>query len=303
MDLPSYPKFKALALEMQETVELITKQLPPYSDHHFTGMWCWDTQNQIKLSKLNGNIVFVLHDYITNAEFMSFIGLDKITETTDRLLADSEEKGYGKQLRLIPQEIAEALDPKKYVIEPEVDHFDYILDIEKAVDLKIRQNKSRRKQIRRFIEQHGGNAEIRLLDLEDPSVIIDIFSAFDRWSKGKKIPKNEIDSEKLAIERLITIRHKADLHVTGLYHSEQIIGFSIDELVDNEHAVGHFQKADTSFTGAYQYLDHHVNKVLHKKKIKFINIEQDLGIEALRTAKTGNHPHKLLKKFSVERAA
>ncbi len=53
--IPEFPNFKKLELSDREEVESVTNKFPPYSDFNFTSMWCWDINEDMRLSKLNGN--------------------------------------------------------------------------------------------------------------------------------------------------------------------------------------------------------------------------------------------------------
>lgn len=299
MNLPVFPQFKALELNNQEAVEQITKQFLPYSDHHFAGMWCWDTSSQIKISELNGNIAFILHDYITNEEFYSFLGFNKISETIDALLAQARKSGLTETVKLIPKEIADKVDQQQYHVEGDRDNYDYIINVSDAIDLGARKNKSTRKSIRNFEDLYSSKSNIRLLDLGEEADLEIIFELFEVWGAKKRIDQSEVDAERIAITRYLEVAPHVKTQTVGLFVDQGLIGFSVDEIVNNDYAMGHFHKVNVDYKGAYQYLDYAVNLELHKKGIRYINIEQDLGMENLRTAKLGHHPYKMLEKYSV----
>lgn len=300
MPVPVFPNFKLLTFGDYTEIQQVTDGFPPYSDFDFISLWAWDTEEAIQVSKLDGNIVFLMLDYLTKEKFLSFVGKTKIEETVAQLLQHSMNSGYGDKLKLLPKEVISLLHTdKKYAVLPDRDNFDYILHLPSMVNLKSRNNDSRRKNIKRFEEAHNHTISVQLVDIKKGHVQKDLLEFFDKWALKSKVPDNEIESERTALSRLFEIAKNFNIQTTVLLVNDVMVGFSVDEIAKNGFAVGHFQKANINFRGAFQYLDHQVNINLVEKGIEFLNIEQDMGIEALRIAKMGLHPHSFLEKFTI----
>ena len=60
----------------------------------------------------------------------------------------------------------------------------------------------------------------------------------------------------------------------------------------------HFEKADQSYTGIYQLINHEFAKRI-PVQYRYVNREQDLGIPGIRKAKGSYHPAFMVKKFTV----
>ncbi|MFW6307419.1 MAG: phosphatidylglycerol lysyltransferase domain-containing protein, partial [Campylobacterales bacterium] len=79
---------------------------------------------------------------------------------------------------------------------------------------------------------------------------------------------------------------------------EEIVAFSIGEALSEECVVIHIEKANTSYHGAYQAINQQF--LSHEwSGFKYVNREEDLGIEGLRKAKLSYHPVILGKKYEV----
>ena len=75
----------------------------------------------------------------------------------------------------------------------------------------------------------------------------------------------------------------------------------LGEQINEDTALIHLEKADTNFTGAYPA----VNQLFienYFSHTKFINREEDMGIEGLRKAKLSYRPAYLLEKFTAVEA-
>jgi hypothetical protein len=84
-----------------------------------------------------------------------------------------------------------------------------------------------------------------------------------------------------------------------LYDENVLVGFSISELVFDDMMLIHIEKANTEYTGAYTMLFYQmVNS--EKNSLKWINREQDLGIESLRKSKLSYHPQKMIEKYTIK---
>ncbi len=80
--IPVFPNFKKLELSDKKEVEKFTSEFPPYSDFNFISMWIWDIADNMMISQLNKNLVVVFNDYLSGKPFISFLGKNKISETT-----------------------------------------------------------------------------------------------------------------------------------------------------------------------------------------------------------------------------
>ena len=85
----------------------------------------------------------------------------------------------------------------------------------------------------------------------------------------------------------------------GLEIDRQLKAFIICEIVDQDWAIGHFWKADISYSGIYSYLMHYTSEVLTQLGISKMNIQQDLGLEGLRRFKNFMRPIARLKKYTI----
>ena len=74
-----------------------------------------------------------------------------------------------------------------------------------------------------------------------------------------------------------------------------IVAFSLGEIVNNVLFI-HVEKADTQYRGAYQVINNEFAKHFCSDGVEFINREEDVGDEGLRTSKKSYHPYRILDK-------
>ena len=85
----------------------------------------------------------------------------------------------------------------------------------------------------------------------------------------------------------------------ALYVDGAVIGASFGETVGDTMFV-HTEKADTAYHGSYPMLVNQFAGMFVSGGAKYINREEDDGIEGLRTSKLSYHPIALLQKYVVE---
>ena len=85
----------------------------------------------------------------------------------------------------------------------------------------------------------------------------------------------------------------------ALYTPEGLCGFSVGERVGDTLFV-HIERAERGRKGAYQMLAREFSARARDAGAVYINREEDMGSEGLRTAKLALHPECLLEKYEVE---
>lgn len=78
----------------------------------------------------------------------------------------------------------------------------------------------------------------------------------------------------------------------------KVVGFSIGEVVGDTLIV-HTEKANTAYEGVYPMLVKSFASMHVTDGVRFINREEDCGVEGLRISKRSYHPVRILNKYSA----
>lgn len=298
--IPLFPKFKKLELADKKEIESFTKQFPPYSDYNFTSMYCYNTEDKMRVSWLNGNLVVRFQDYLTNELFYSFLGTKKVAETAAALLDFSKKKSLPPMLKLIPEVTVQA-DGKLselFVVKEDRDNFDYIYDVLKLACLRGKKYYTKLKQVKRFYKLHP-DCRVGNLDINNPMIKKAIINVFVTWEKTKGKMRKETKHELIALKRLLKQTHIFNLFSIGVYLKKKLIGFSIAEVIYKKYALHHFIKANVLYKEIFTIIYKALAENISIQKIDFLNNEQDLGINGLRQAKLLWKPLNFFKKYSL----
>ena len=294
--LPQFPQFKHLELSDKVAIEAITSKYPPYSDFNFTSMWSWDVKGEMQISQLNGNLVVRFNDYATGDPFYSFLGDSEVDDTARKLLELSTKEGLEPVLKLLPEISAVKMDKKSFVIGEDRDQFDYIYTIDDLINYQGSGLKTERNLLAAFLRRNK-NVRITLLDLKSNDNKKAILALNNLWGINKGV---DIPFEKKALEKFFSICDYNAYIAFGVFIDDKLIAFSI-----NEKSTGtvftncFFANADTTYCGISAFLMNTSSKILKSFGFKYINYEQDLGINGLRKAKEAFKNTNFLRKYQA----
>ena len=118
------------------------------------------------------------------------------------------------------------------------------------------------------------------------------------WYNEKKDEVAGIDEHLEAVNEIFENWDRLDIKGGCIKADGKMIAFSFGEelIPDKEMAVIHLEHGDTSFEGAYPMMNNaFVQNVWCD--YKYINREEDMGLEGLRKAKQSYYPVKMARKY------
>lgn len=224
---------------------------------------------------------------------------ENMNKAFDFIIKNFERENKQIHLKAINKEVVEYLqsvygDRFEYIEER--NNFDYIYDGESLRTLAGRKNQKKRNHLNSFVKEYGDRVEYKKLEEADFDECINLLK---EWSKDKE-ESIELDSEFKAIKRIFKNykKLKDTLKISGIYIDSKLEAFSIGEMLNDNMAVIHVEKANADIRGLYPYINQQF--LLNEfSDVEFVNREEDLGIEGLRKAKLSYHPVKFAEKYTV----
>lgn len=298
--MPQFPNFSKVNLASSIVINDFTSRFEPYSDFNFISLWSWDTSGEHEYSILHDNLVIKLSDYVTNEATFSVLGTGQADRTAYELLSYAKTVVVEPCLKVVPEVFAERLS-HNFEVKEDPDSFDYIYSTAAIAAYQGNEYKNKR-QLRSKFEQTYPEAEMIHESASSPEAQVKVFDLLHRWAKEKIENGKAIDlkNEQSAILRsLKAADNDLKIFLTTLRLGDEIIAFSIDEIVSEEYAISHFFKTDHSHTGCTEYFNSAMASHLRATGIKYWNWEQDLGIPGLKDTKQRYRPVHYLKKFTI----
>lgn len=304
MILPDFPTFVPIALEHQAEITRRIAGFPPYSDHTFAGLWCWNPERSQAaaapaLSLLHGNLVISLADYFTHAPGLTFHGQSNIAETLACLFEYlAQNPHYTSWLRLIPQHNLQAQPlPDGYVLTEDRDNFDYIYDTAELAAMRGSKNQAHRNFCNRFVKQYRWHA--RCLDLQSSADADAVKSVLSIWAGNKNGVGIAADMDINVLHNLTMALDRIPILVVGIYVDGCLRAYTINELQHNGYATNLLEHADTQYTGIFRILKQFTCAELRDRGYRYWNHQQDGGVPGLRKSKESFHPVFYLKKYQI----
>lgn len=292
-------EFKKLTLEDKK---IFDKYIYPYKflscEYSFTTLYIWKDACDVKFTIYKNALIIKKKDFEGNYYFMKPLGYkDEDLQDIIKTLLEYKTKHNMKYIfKDLEEEFVEKIkkfccdDAKKACIKEDRDNFDYLYEAEKLASLSGKKLHSKKNHYNSFAKSY----EYDIKRIEKSDVIEDVLKFIDYWYKENE--DKYLYYEMLATKDILKNFHMFNLRGIAIYVEDKVVAFSIGEKLNDDLAVIHIEKADTSYNGVYSF----INKTFIEtcfSDVKIINREQDLGIEGLRKAKMSYQPFKLEKKY------
>jgi len=293
-------QFIELSLDNKHLILEHVAKFDSYSDYNFASLFHWNVQGSIQFAFVGKALVLKMTDYLSGTEFLSVLGDEDIDDAIKECVATAKALNIDPTLRLVPEITVNNIKDKMNVsVEEDSDSHDYILDVASLAEMRASVYRGKRNLLNRFNRLYGEMAQSGPLDLTNEEVKDQVIKLADSWRHNTKQNSQDTLNEFIAIERSIKHSHHLNVRGFGVFIGGELAAFSIIEDLPDYGVMLHFDKADTKYVGIYEYLKNSMAVYLQNEGKRWINFQQDLGIEGLRTMKESYKPIRKLKKHTV----
>lgn len=184
--------------------------------------------------------------------------------------------------------------PDEFLYEDLVDAQDYVYLSEPHRTLSGKKMQKRRNHYNAFLKEYDQRFEYKSLkELTNEEIL----SYLDIWNEHHEASRSLI-SEKKGIKFLLQHQDVLKLMGGGLYIDGELKAFLIASALSSDTLEIHVEKADKEIRGLYIAMLKHF--LMHQdEKYTYINREDDMGLEHLRTAKMNMKPAYKIKKYGI----
>ena len=218
----------------------------------------------------------------------------------DAIIADSRERGIPCRITGLSEcarELIEKEYPEKFRFHSDEDSFDYVYDINDLAELRGRAYQSKRNHINRFKEARP-SYKVEPISEENVDSVRKMLAEWyaERLAED---PDADYKMEEIALEKALRDYGKLGLEGLLISDGERVLAFTIASRMCEDTFDVHFEKAVSDVQGAYTVINRELALYIREKypEVKFLDREEDMGLEGLRRAKQSYHPHHLVKKY------
>lgn len=294
------PDFRRPTIEDREIITSYFEKYPSRNcDRTFANIYLWARHYNVEFAEYKSTLLF--RDNSSGYGYAFPAGADEdVRAVIPELEAWSAAAGEPFTMYGIGPGQFEKLEewfPERYEIEYERDYADYVYEAEKLATLSGKKLHSKRNHINKFKALHEGAWSYEPLGDENQE---ECFQMALHWRNLNGCEEDEEKNAEMCVT-LNSLRLFKELKQTGgiLRVDGKIAAFTIGEPVNEDTFVVHIEKAYADVDGAYpminqQFVEHEI-----LGRYRYVNREDDAGMEGLRKAKLSYKPVFLLDKGIV----
>lgn len=290
-------QFKGITLEDKIRINKYLKESGYRGcEFSFSTMMMWKDVYHGEIAEYQGTLCYRCHVGRERKYVYAFpAGNGDKKAAIEALAGLSRASGQALVLRGFEKEWADWLEeqfPGQFQISTSRDEWDYLYSVEALSNLAGSKYHGKRNHIARFKDSgdwhyetmHAGNIE-------------ECRAMSDRWYHAQlNIGNISVLKEKPVLNYALDHMQELDLKGGVLYRENEVIAFTVGEVMSEDTFHVQIEKASSDIQGAYPMINREF--VLREMQgLTFINREEDDGIPGLRRAKQSYYPVEMIEKY------
>lgn len=266
------------------------------SEYSFANLYLWGRQ---QLALIHDHMV-LFSQYNRRSVYPYPIGTGNHKSVLDAIIADAKDRGIPCRITgLSPSDtqILNELYPGRFHFHCDRDAFDYVYDINDLADLKGGKYQRKRNHYKQFYNNYSHYITEPLSE----DNIGKVREMLEKWYEAKlqENPSSDFHMEQVALTK--ALNHYVELNMEGLLLLEKgtVLAVTLGSPLSSDTFDVHFEKACWDVNGAYTAINYEFARYIRNKypHIRFLNREEDMGLEGLRKAKERYYPHHMVEKY------
>ncbi len=265
-------------------------------EYSFANLCIWGRQGG---AIVEGNLVF-FSQFNRKSVYLFPAGTAALKPCLDALMTDAGHRGIPFRLTCLSREDCDRLEqmyPGKFRFHTARSDYDYIYHVEDLATLKGKKFQAKRNFVNRFHKLHPQCRTVPITEQNRPQVEALLHEWYTR--RLEEEPEGDFHMEKVAIFK--ALKHMDQLCMEGIALEEngKLLAMAMGSALREDTFDIHFEKALDAGDGAYNAVNQAFAAYLQEKypALRYLNREDDLGLEGLRQAKLSYHPVKLVEKY------
>lgn len=292
-------EFRDIKLDDKKWIdEMLQKKNYMSCEYCFGNHFIWKNAYSIQIATIDDFYVVSLMDDEGDdgISFLYPVGIGDIKNIIIKLEEYCNEKQMPFRMHSAGEEDVKQLEvlfPGKFEFVADRDYSDYIYTVENLTNLAGKKLHGKRNHIARFKDNDWSFEPINDENFSD------CLAMNKEWCEINDCGRDQsLKDECCAITR--SFKYFKELNFFGglLRMGEKVVAYTLAERLNDDVVVVHMEKAFSDIQGAYPTINREFVANLCQS-YKYVNREEDLGVEGLRKAKLSYQPAIILDKYNV----
>ena len=271
-------------------------------DYNFTNLFVWSRAYGQEIAQVNGFLVTHLCGRM-GCSYMYPAGSGDLAAAIDILAREADERRQPLRLVCLTTRQMEELDrlmPDRFAYEADRDGFDYLYDIDRLADLTGKKLHAKRNHINRFMD----NNPSWVYEEITPQTLPECLEMDKEWYRRSMVREGAAEERDLGDEGIALRTAMDHYHALGLEGGlirvyGEVVAFTMGDMLCADTFDVHFEKAYGELQGAYAMINREFARWVRAKhpNVRYLNREDDMGVEGLRKAKGSYYPDLMVEKY------
>lgn len=281
----------------------------PLCDYSFPVLFCWQKTYGFQLARFQDRMLVRL-DSSRGPSYLWPVGQGDPAPALEALTEEAHRRGDPLRLICLGQYHKNWLAdryPGRFTFAEVRDSFDYLYSVDRLADLPGKKLHAKRNHIHRLDDRCPGWTWAPLTDGDVP----DCLAMNAAWYQAAHLRDDpaalsSLEDEDRAIRLALDHRRALGLEGVVLRWDGQVFAFALGAPLTDTVFDVHFERARNDLQGAYPAVNRSFAQYVRDRypRIRYLDREDDMGVEGLRKAKLSYYPDYLQVNFcAVETAA
>lgn len=273
-------------------------------EYNFTNLYTWKDAYHHKLSRM-GDFLLVHLCGRVGCSYLYPAGSGDVKVIIEALREDAARRGSPLRLVCLAQEQAdelEALFPGRFEFAADRDGYDYLYEIDRLADLGGKKLHNKRNHVNRFMDNNPDWSYEEIT----PATLGECLEMDREWYRRSLLREGVAEERDLGDEGKalrLAISHFEELGLEGglIRVLGEIVAFTMGDPLSSDTFDVHFEKAYGELQGAYAIINQEFARWVRQRhpNVRYLNREDDMGVEGLRKAKESYYPDLMVEKLSA----
>ena len=268
------------------------------ADFSFATIYAWNQTYCQQAGEYGGRLILKL--FHVEPPIYSFpIGAGPLKPVIDAMLRDcGQEKLHIRGVTRENLEQLLSLYPGQFAVSADEEAWDYLYEAEKLAALSGKKLHAKRNYINRFMADYPDWRFEAITEDNLPEC-----AEMNREWVLKNVEEHHTNynAELMALHRVFENFRALELEGGLLRVGGRVIAYTIGEKLCTDTFVSHYEKAFAEIDGAYPMINREFARYILEKhpETRYINREEDMGLENLRKAKQSYYPAGMVEKYTA----